>query len=72
MKLRYHAIPRDLFDALAAGGGGPEAIGVLAAAEHSKHDILLRGVLAAAQAADATQARYASVGWEVLTRGRAP
>jgi HEXXH motif-containing protein len=66
MTLRYHAIPRDLFDALAAGGGGPEAIGVLAAAEHSKHVILLRGVLAAAQAAGATQARCARIGWEVL------
>jgi uncharacterized protein len=67
MNLRYHAIPRDLFDALAAGGGGPEAISVLAVAEQSKHRILLRSVSAAAQAADATQARYASIGWEVLT-----
>jgi uncharacterized protein len=66
MKLRYHAIPRDLFDALACGGGGPEAIGVLAAAEHSKHVFLLRGVLTAAQAADAAQARYARIGWEAL------
>ena len=65
MNLRYHAIPRDLFDALAAGGGGPEAISVLAVAEQSKHRILLRSVSAAAQAADATQARYASIGWEV-------
>lgn len=67
MKLRYHAIPRKLFDALAAGGGGPEAISVLAAAEQSKHEILLRGALAAARSADVTQARYANVGWEVLT-----
>jgi uncharacterized protein len=66
MKLRYHGIPRDVFDALAAGGGGPEAINKLAAAEQSKHDLLLRGIVAAAQVADATQARYASVGWEVL------
>jgi uncharacterized protein len=66
MTERYHAIPRDLFDALAAGSGGPEAIGVLAAAEHSKHDTLLRGVLAAAQRADADQARRARLGWEVL------
>jgi len=66
MKLRYHAIPRDMFDALAAGGGGPEAIGVLAAAEQSKAEILLRGVAAAARAVDAAQARYARVGWEVL------
>jgi uncharacterized protein len=71
MKLRSHSIPRDAFDALAAGGGGPEAISVLAAAERSKHDILLRGVLAAAaRAADTTQARYASVGWEVLTEAK--
>lgn len=70
MKLRYHAIPRDAFDALAAGGGGPEAISVLAMAEQSKHEILLRGVLSAARAADATQARYASVGWEVLAEVR--
>ena len=68
MNLRYHAIPRDLFDALAAGGGGPEAISVLAAAERSKHGALLRGVLAeAAKADDATQARYSSIGREVLT-----
>jgi uncharacterized protein len=66
MTERYHAIPRDLFDALAAGGGGPDAIGVLAAAEHSKHHTLLRGVLAAAQRADADQARRARLGWEVL------
>lgn len=63
---RYHGIPRDLFNALAAGGGGPQAIGVLAAAEHSKHHTLLRGVLAAAQRADPDQARCAERGWEVL------
>jgi uncharacterized protein len=67
MKLGYHSIPRELFDALAAGGGGPRAIGALAAAEYSKHVLLLRGVLAAAAAADATQARFARTGWEVLT-----
>ena len=71
MKLRYHSIPRDVFDALAAGGGGPEAISVLATAEQSKHEILLRSVVAfAARAADTTQARYASVGWEVLTEAK--
>ena len=64
---RYHSIPRDQFDALAAGGGGPEAIDTLAAAEYSKHVHLLRGVLAAAQDGDAAQARLARIGWEVLT-----
>jgi uncharacterized protein len=67
MKLRYHSIPREVFDALATGGGGPEAIRVLAAAERSKHDTLLRGVVAAAEAGDATQARYASISKEVFT-----
>jgi uncharacterized protein len=66
MTERYHEIPRDLFDALAAGGGGPQAISVLAAAEQSKHVTLLRGVLAAAQWADDAQARCARLGWEVL------
>lgn len=70
MRSRYHSIPRELFDALATGGGGPEAIGALAAAEYSKHALLLRGVLAATEAADATQARFARTGWEVLTEVR--
>ena len=74
MKSRYHAIPRELFDALAAGGGGPAAIGVLAAAEHSKHALLLCGVRVAARAADPAQARFAGIGGEVLAEveGRAP
>jgi uncharacterized protein len=66
MNTRYHAIPRNLFDALAAGGGGPEAISALAAAEHSKHVLLLHGVFAAAQDAGAEQARCARLGQEVL------
>ncbi len=66
MNVRYHAMPRNLFDALAAGGGGPEAIRALAAAEHSKHVILLRGVLQAAQAAGAEQAGFAQHGRDVL------
>jgi uncharacterized protein len=66
MTARYHEIPRDLFDAIAAGGGGAEAIGVLASAEQSKHVALLHVVLAAAQRADARQSRCARLGWEVL------
>ncbi len=66
MNVRYHAIPRELFDALAAGGGGPEAIRKLTAAEHSKHGLLLRGVIDAAQAAGADQARLARHGRDVL------
>lgn len=67
MKLGYHAIPRDLFDLLAAGGGGPEAISALAAAERSKHVTLLCGILEAARSAEDTQARLARIGAEVLT-----
>jgi uncharacterized protein len=66
MKLGYHSIPRELFDALAAGGGGPGAIGALTTAEYSKHVLLLRGVFAAAEAAETEQARFARTGWEVL------
>jgi uncharacterized protein len=67
MSERYHAIPRHLFNTLAAGGGGPEAISMLAAAEHSKHLLLLRGVLSAAQGAGPAQAECARLGWDVLT-----
>lgn len=66
MNVRYHAMPRELFDALAAGGGGPEAIRELTAAEHSKHGLLLRGVISAAQTAGADQARLARHGRDVL------
>ena len=45
MSVAFHRVPRDMFDALASGGGGPAAIGVLAAAQYSKHVLLLRGVL---------------------------
>jgi uncharacterized protein len=61
-----HSIPRRLFEALAAGGGGPEAMRALAAAQRSKHLILLRGILQAARAVDDEQARLARRGHEVL------
>jgi uncharacterized protein len=66
MTERYHAIPPELFDALAAGGSGPEAIEVLTAAEQSKHSTLLRGVLAAADQAGRVQARLARLCREAL------
>ena len=55
-----------IFDALAAGGGGPEAIRKLAAAEHSKHCVLLRGVIQAAEATGTDQARFARNGRDAL------
>lgn len=66
MSTRVHRIPRRLFDALATGGGGAEAIRELAASQYSKHVILLRGVLAAADSAGLEQARLASRGYVLL------
>jgi uncharacterized protein len=48
MSLDYHQLPTAEFDALAAGGGGQAAIEVLTRAQHSKHALLLRGVITAA------------------------
>jgi uncharacterized protein len=66
MSLQPHRIPLDLFDALAKGGGGPEALRVLAAAQYSKHLFLLRGVLAAARAAGHGQVQLAHRGYDLL------
>jgi HEXXH motif-containing protein len=66
MNMLYHELSRDLFDALAAGGGGPQAIRKLTAAQDSKHGLLLRGIVHAAQTAGADQARLARHGWDVL------
>jgi uncharacterized protein len=67
MTFGCHEIPRDLFDALAAGGGGPAAIRALAQARYSKHLILLKGVLAAAPGAGTEQARLARDGYDLLS-----
>jgi HEXXH motif-containing protein len=56
-----------VFDELAVGGGGADAIRELAAAQYSKHVLLLRGVLAAAQAAGHEQLPLARRGYDLLT-----
>lgn len=66
MNLDYHCIPRNVFDALAAGGGGLNAVQELARAQYSKHLILLRGVLTA-QGASGEQSRCARRGYDLLT-----
>jgi uncharacterized protein len=66
MTLPYHGISRDAFDALAAGGGGLGAVRELAAAQYSKHIILLHGVLAAAHKAGRDQHLLARRGWDLL------
>jgi uncharacterized protein len=54
----YHGVPRSVFAALAAGGGGPEAVAELARAQYSKHLLLLRAVLAAGQGDERVRAGY--------------
>lgn len=66
MSLRYHHVSRDAFDALAAGGGGPDTVRGLAAAQYSKHALLLRGVLGVAWEAGHGRAALAQSGYDLL------
>jgi uncharacterized protein len=66
MSLPRHRVSQHVFDALAAGGGGTDAVRELAAAQDSKHLVLLQGVLAAAQAAGHEQLPLARRGYELL------
>lgn len=68
MSMEGHALPRDQFIALAAGGGGAEAIRSLVAAEHSRHVTLLRGVRKQAQLAGHPGDRLALAGYELLVQ----
>jgi HEXXH motif-containing protein len=65
MTMPHHRLSREVFAALAAGEGGRAAMRELAAAEHSKHLILLRGVLASARDSG-EQHRLARMGYELL------
>jgi uncharacterized protein len=49
MNLPTYRLSAHAFAALASGGGGQEAVAVLAAAEYCKHVILVNGVLSAAE-----------------------
>lgn len=66
MILEHHRLPQPLFDAIAEGGGGAEAVAALAAAQHSKHMLLLAGVLEASQAAGPDQRCFARRGYDLL------
>jgi uncharacterized protein len=66
MSMHYHRMPGELFDALAAGGGGPAAIRELAINQHSKHAFLLEGVFGAARDSGGPDT-FASRGYQLLT-----
>jgi uncharacterized protein len=65
MSMRYHQMPKDLFDALAAGGGAPAAIRELAIAQHSKHLVLLESVFGAARDSGGPDT-FAASGYQLL------
>ncbi|MFO7249243.1 MAG: HEXXH motif domain-containing protein [Actinomycetes bacterium] len=66
MNLREHRIPVQVFDELADGGGGSSAVARLAAAQHSKHVLLVRGVVEAAKAAGHPDAGAARRAYDLL------
>jgi uncharacterized protein len=66
MSLSYHRLPAAALAALAAGGGGREVIRQLADTQYSKHLVLLRGVVSAAQEARHAQAAQAARAYDVL------
>lgn len=66
MKLCEHQVPRATFTALAAGGGGAEAVELLAAGQHSKHMLLIRGVMDQARAQDHPQASGTRRAYDLL------
>jgi HEXXH motif-containing protein len=61
-----HHVPSALFGAMAEGGGGAEAIGLLATAQYSKHVLLLDGVRDQAPSAERGQGRLADSGYDLL------
>jgi HEXXH motif-containing protein len=67
MTVRVHKVPRELFAALAEGGGGSAAVRMLADAEYSRTLLMLRGVVREAEAAGAEQAWLARDSFALLT-----
>jgi uncharacterized protein len=67
-RISFHDMPRRQFIELAGGGGGPDAIGRLVAAQHSKHLILVRGVAEMARRGDRADDQIAMAGYELLAR----
>ncbi len=66
MNVRAHHLPDDVFGTLAAGEGGVQALHHLAAAQYSKHLLLLRGVVDTAEACGHPQAAQARRAYDLL------
>ncbi len=66
MSLPQHQLSAESLAALARGGGGATAVGQLAAAQHSKHVLLVWGVMHTARAAGHPQAEAARSGYQLL------
>ncbi|WKU48808.1 HEXXH motif-containing putative peptide modification protein [Streptomyces sp. VNUA116] len=65
-----HRFPGALFDAVASGGGGAEALGLLARAEHTRRLAAVYAVTDAARGAGGAVAREAERAWELLVEAR--
>jgi HEXXH motif-containing protein len=61
-----HGLSDEAFAALSAGGGGPTAIEQLAAAEHSKHLLLLAGIMKEADEVGHEESLLAAEGFSLL------
>ena len=61
-----HRLPPALFDAMAEGGGGAEAMRELAAMQRSKHLLMLRGVLTEARSSHRDQSGVVDCGYDLL------
>ncbi|MEO3872823.1 HEXXH motif domain-containing protein [Nonomuraea sp. B12E4] len=66
MNLKHHVIPDRHFDALGSGGGGAEAVRLLARGQHSKHVLLVHGVVSTARALGHPEAEAAARAFELL------
>ncbi|MFG2874712.1 aKG-HExxH-type peptide beta-hydroxylase [Streptomyces sp. NPDC048337] len=65
-----HRFPGGLFDAVAAGGGGAEALTLLARAEHSRRLAVMHAATTAARGAGGAVAQEAERAWELLVEAR--
>jgi uncharacterized protein len=74
MNIGYHRLPPELLGAMAGGGGGPAAIEILKRAQHSKHSLLLLGVVTSAETSGHEQRALARRGYDLLAsvQGRDP